>query len=219
MSSHLKALFPILAFFLVVGYPAIVEAETDPNPANQAPAEEDTSSINPEASMRLLVQAGIWYQVSGQIPMESPDNPFLLTWDLGAFRWDGRSRTWGLGVRGAMDDFGFRLGPKVFMRWPLGSQGSSFVQLGMTVYVFSGNGDMGNPPGLSSEVEIAPSGWISLALGVEAVKYTEHWMYTSPTEETNTSFYAGAKMGGWTGLAVTAVIFALAAGVASGNGN
>ena len=148
--------------------------------------------------------------------MDPSDHPMLLTWDLGGYRWDGQSRTWGLAVRGAADNFGFRVGPKASLRFPLGSGGSSFLQLGATYYLFAGDGDLSDRPGWGGELEIAPSDKISFALGWEALKYAAHNddpVYTSPgwPDESNTNWYAGAKMGSWIGIVVTAVLFGVAA--------
>jgi hypothetical protein len=139
----------------------------------------------------------------------------LMTWDLAGYRWDGRSATWGVGVRGALDDLGFRLGPKALVRLPLGQEGKSHVQLGITAYVFAGDGYLAARPGWSAELEVAPVELFSLALGREALQYEYYeydWSRDEPLwiETSDVSWYAGAKFSQWTGVAIVAVMFGLA---------
>ena len=201
-----------LSLMAVAGMVASLTATAAPIQEPEIPVLEVTGAPVPESSFRLLAQAGLWYRVSGRHSVDYHGTTHMLTWDLGGYRWDGRSRTWGLAVRGAVDDFGFRAGPKAFMRWPLGVKGSWFIQLGATCYLFEVASDLRDFPGWNGEVEISPSKYVSLALGMEALNfqtYTYDWatQQVGWTPESNTSWYVGAKMGGWISFALTAVLF------------
>jgi len=192
-----------------------------PGNATAEPTQEPVAET-PDSSFRLLIQVGIWYRITDQPSVDPSDHRMLLTWDLGGYRWDGRSRTWGLTVRGAADNFGFRVGPKAFLRFPLGSSGSSFFQLGATYYLFAVAGDLSERPGWGGEVEVAPLPNVSFALGVEVLK-TGEYTYDSAHEfpywtddVSSTNWYAGAKMDSWLGIALTAALFGVVAAAYAG---
>jgi hypothetical protein len=181
---------------------------------------DTTGELGP--GFTVLFQAGIAVRVAGR-PCSTPcDSPLLLSWEISGCNWDERSPTWGLGVRGALDDFGFRLGPKAFVRAPLGTARGSYVQLGAAYYLLAGDGDLAERPGWNAELELSPVPSLALFLGLESLEHDVYEGYSwelgeaAWRQETDRSWYAGAKFGDLVGLAFTAVLFGLAAASAGG---
>ena len=191
---------------VLAALPDSTSAVADTTPALAEPA--------PRTSFRLVYQFGLGLRLGDRPSYDLDSDNLMLTFELTGMRWDGHSTTWGLGVRGAMDDLGFRLGPKALVRRPLGGGGEAYYQLAATYYLFSGDGDLADRPGWALEAEIAPLKALSFVLGLELMQYNLQDYTTgddpSWVTESLTSTYLGVKVSQWWGVAVTAALFAMA---------
>ena len=186
-----------------------------------SPVPEASSEQPPESTFRPIFQAGLFYRINDR-PGGEQDLGLMMTMELGGCRWDGVSPTWGLAARGVVDDIAYRLGPKAFGRIPLGKNKKSFIQVGLTYYVFSADGNLADSSNWSAEIEFAANAWFSLVLARESlrIKTRDYFDFTRNEdtwkETTDVGWYAGAKVGGWRGLIFTGVIFLLGAAAAGG---
>lgn len=191
-------------------------------PAGEIGAESEGAG-EPRAAVGLTFQFGYGRLVAGP-RLDDSDTKSLFSWELAVARWDGRSTGWGVGVRSLVDDLGFRLGPKAFLRFPLRSRVRSHVQFGLAWYLFKGDGGLEDRPGWSYELEVAPGKAISAVLTWENVRYSEQigarqtdagerpiWR---PVRETR--MFAGLKLNQNPGLIVAAFILGIAAVFAAG---
>ena len=92
------------------------------------PAPEPERPLDREASFLVHVQSEFQFRISGSSNSWDHQTPFLLGWNIVGMKWDRRHSTWGLGVRGAIDDFGFRAGPVALWRTPLGPHPGAYFQ-------------------------------------------------------------------------------------------
>ncbi|HPF69164.1 MAG TPA: hypothetical protein PLQ13_00720 [Candidatus Krumholzibacteria bacterium] len=186
-------------------------------PASARPAVDASGA--PPAPLHVHFQAGAAVGLAAREDYdEAGTSPVMLSWELAGLRWNGRDAAWGLGVRSAVDGYGFRVGPKVLRRLPLGTSGKAYAQFSGTWYLLSGSGDLDRQPGWALEAEVAPSSTLAFALGVESLAWHTYDLEEAynPTggslwaPRTSNVPYAGVKFSQWTGVAMTAILFAAA---------
>jgi len=164
------------------------------------------------------LQMGFWYRISSHQELdETEDPPVLWTWDMSGLKWDKKHSSWGLGARVAAGNLGFRAGGKGLYRIPIGSQTGSYIQMSVGMYAVSGDCDLVDTfPGHFLEAELAANKKWALVLGVESLKYAVYVSAAEPEqvtwrEERDTFVYGGIKAGQWGAMALTALVFGLAA--------